>query len=162
MQKYLEITREWDGMGLSERVSEVDLIDVRGVRAQLAGKDSQIEIRLGEQELGSRLKLALDSLDEYKQTPRGSSIIYLDLTTGRVVIGFSSGDKVSAATDVAAADSNDDSASSRAQTAPKPVTAGSSNRKNSENASTNTNRQKPGRSNAGRGEKPANNRLRVR
>lgn len=162
VQKYLEISREWDGLGLSERVSEVDLIDVRGVRAQLAGKDSQIEIRLGGQELGSRLKLALDQLDAYKQTPRGSSIIYLDLTTGRVVIGFSSGDKVSAATPVAAFDSNDDSASSPAQAAPQPATNSNSNRKNSESALTNTNRQKPGRSNAGRGEKPANSRLRVR
>lgn len=161
VQKYLEIAREWDAMGLSERVSEVDLIDVRGVRAQLAGKDSQIEVRLGGQELGARLKLALDSLDEYKQTPRGSSIIYLDLTTGRVVIGFSSGDKVSAATDVAAADSNDDSDSS--STAPKPAATSNSNRKNSETALTNTNRQKPGRNNAGRDQKPANNsRVRVR
>ena len=44
--------------GLSERVSEVTLIDVRDVRVQLAGKDSQIEVRLGSQELGSRLKIA--------------------------------------------------------------------------------------------------------
>jgi len=163
VQKYLGIAREWDTMGLSERVSEVDLIDVRGVRAQLAGKDSQIEVRLGGQELGSRLKLALDSLDEYKQTPRGSSIIYLDLTTGRVVIGFSSGDKVSAASDVAAADSNADSDTPPAQNAPKPATNANSSRRSSEGGLTNTNRQKPGRSKAGRDEKPANNsRLRVR
>jgi len=163
VQKYLGITREWDAMGLSERVSEVDLIDVRGVRVQLAGKDSQIEIRLGGQELGSRLKLALDSLDRYKQTPRGSSIIYLDLTTGRVVIGFSSGDKVSVATDTDEGDSNTGTVSSPAQTAPKPATTSNSNRRSSESALTNTNRKKPGRSNAGRDQKPANNpRLRVR
>ena len=158
VQKYLGIAHEWDAMGLSERVSEVDLIDVRAVRAQLAGRDSQIEVRLGGQELGSRLKLALDSLDEYKQTPRGSSIIYLDLTTGRVVIGFSSGANVSGATEAAVAD--DDRDSTRAQAAP--ATTGSSNRKNSESALTNTNRQKPGQSNAGRGEKPAHNRVRAR
>ena len=162
VQKYLRITHEWDAMGLSERVSEVDLIDVRAVRAQLAGKDSQIEVRLGGQELGARLKLALDSLDEYKQTPRGSSIIYLDLTTGRVVIGFSSGDNVAAPTDAAVADSNDDSANSPAQTAPRPATSGNSNRKNSENALTNTNRRKPGRSSAESGGKPANTRVRAR
>ncbi len=162
VQKYLEITREWDGMGLSERVSEVDLIDVRGVRAQLAGKDSQIEIRLGGQELGARLKLALDSLDEYKQTPRGSSIIYLDLTTGRVVIGFSSGDKVSAATDVAVADTNDKT-SVQARTALKPASAGNSNTRSSEGALTNNNRQKPNQGNKGPDEKPANKaRIRVR
>ena len=163
VQKYLEIARELDALGLSERVSEVDLIDVRSVRAQLAGKDSQIEVRLGRQELGPRLKQGLEVLDEYRQTPRGSSIIYLDLQTGRVVIGFSSGDKVSAATDVAAADSNDDSDSASKQTAPKPASTGNSNRRSSEGAVTNNNRQKPGQGNAGRDEKPANNaRIRVR
>ena len=39
------------------------LIDVRDVRVQLAGKDSQIEVRLGSQEPGPRLKVALDALD---------------------------------------------------------------------------------------------------
>jgi hypothetical protein len=150
-------------MGLSERVSEVDLIDVRGVRAQLAGKDSQIEVRLGGRELGPRLKQGLEVLDEYRQTPRGSAIIYLDLQTGRVVIGFSSGDKVSAATNVAAADSNHDSVSAPTQTAPKPASIGNSNRRSSEGALTNNNRQKPGRSNVARDEKPANDaRIRLR
>ena len=161
VQKYMGIAREWDAMGLSERVSEVDLIDPRGVRAQLAGKDSQIEVRLGGQELGSRLKIALDSLDDYKQTPRGSSIIYLDLTTGRTVIGFSSGDKVSTAADVAAAGSNDDDGSSPA--APRREIASNSNSRSSERALMNNNRQKPGQRNPRRDEKPANNsRLRVR
>jgi cell division protein FtsQ len=161
VQKYLEIAREWDAMGLSERVSEVDLIDVRSVRAQLAGKDSQIEVRLGRQELGPRLKQGLEVLDEYRQTPRGQSIIYLDLQTGRVVIGFSSGDKVSAATDVAAADSNYNSDSST-RAASKPGT-GNSNRRSSEGALTNNNRQKPSQANAGRKERRANNaRTRVR
>ena len=155
VQKYLEIAREWDAMGLSERVSEVDLIDVRSVRAQLAGRDSQVEVRLGKQELGPRLKQGLEALDEYRQTPRGSSIIYLDLQTGRVVIGFSSGDKVSAATGVAAADSNDGRYSAPAQTAPKPASTANSNRKGSAGALTKNNQQKPERGKAGRDEKPA-------
>lgn len=159
VQKYLEVAHEWDALGLSERVSEVDLIDVRSVRAQLAGKDSQIEVRLGGQELGERLKLALISLDEYRQTPRGSSIIYIDLTNGRVVIGFSSGDKVSNATDTASAPLNDDTASSTST----PAVAVPSNKRISENVQTNDNRQRPGRSNAGSNEKPASNsRNRVR
>ncbi len=95
LQKYLALARDWNAMGLSERVSEVNLIDLRDVRAQLAGNDSQIEVRLGGEDLGARLKLALDTLDQYKQTPRGSSITYLDLQTGRIVIGTSSGSKVS-------------------------------------------------------------------
>jgi cell division septal protein FtsQ len=96
VRKYRELVREWDALGLSERVSEVTLIDIRDVRAQLAGTDSQIEVRLGSQDAGSRLKIALEKLDVYKQTPRGPSITYVDLQTGRVVIGFASGSKVAA------------------------------------------------------------------
>lgn len=95
VRKYLEAVREWDAAGLSERVSEITLIDVRDVRAQLAGGDSQIEVRLGAQEMGSRLKIALEALDMYKQSARGSSITYIDMQTGRVVIGFNSGSKAS-------------------------------------------------------------------
>ena len=64
------------------------------MRAQLAGKDSQIEVRLGAQDFGKRLKMALDVLDEYKQTPRGAFITYVDLQGEYVVLGFSSGGKV--------------------------------------------------------------------
>jgi cell division protein FtsQ len=88
VQKYQGLLKEWDAAGLSQRVSEVTLTDLRDVRAQLAGADSQIEVRLGSQELGERLQIALQALDTYKQTPRGSSITYVDLQTGRVVIGF--------------------------------------------------------------------------
>lgn len=96
VQKYLELLREWNAAGLSERVSEVTLVDARDIRVQLAGKDSQIEVRLGSQDPGPRLKVALEALDVYKQTPRGSSITYVDLQTGRVVIGSSSGSKAAA------------------------------------------------------------------
>src|SRR5438552_3989940 len=99
-QKYLEATREWETAGLSERVSEINLIDVRDVRAQLAGSDSQIEVRLGGKDLGRRLKVELEALDEYKQTPRGSSITFVDLQGDRVIVGFSSGGKVSTGTEV--------------------------------------------------------------
>jgi cell division protein FtsQ len=93
VQKYLELAKEWDAAGLSQRLSEVSLSDLRDVRVQLAGGDSQIEVRLGSQDLGTRLQIALQALDTYKQTPRGSSITYVDLQTGRVVIGFGSGTK---------------------------------------------------------------------
>jgi len=94
IKKYLELVREWDAQGLSNRVSEVTLIDVRDVRAQLAGKDSQTEVRLGASDSGERLKVALNQLDIYKQAPGGSSITYVDVQTGRVAIGFSSGNKM--------------------------------------------------------------------
>lgn len=99
VKKYQEALREWQGAGLTERISEINLIDVRDVRAQLAGPDSQIEVRLGSQDLGKRLKTALDVLDEYKQTPRGASITYVDFQGDRVVLGFNSGGKISAGTD---------------------------------------------------------------
>ena len=162
VQKYLEVAREWNAMGLSERVSEVNLVDLHDVRAQLAGNDSQIEVRLGGQELGKRLKLALDTLDQYKQTPRGSSITYVDLQTGRIVIGFSSGSKVSTTTEAPAADSAGEAAATTPST-PKRAGTANSNRRSSESTLTIDRRQKPTRSNAGREEKPANNsRIRLR
>ena len=95
VQKYEEALRDWSAEGLAERVSEITLIDLRDIRAQLAGNESQVEVRLGPQDLGPRLKIALAALDMYKQTPRGSSITYVDVQTGRVVIGFNSGGKLS-------------------------------------------------------------------
>jgi cell division protein FtsQ len=153
-QKYLDLTREWAALGLSERVSEVDLIDLRDVRAQLTGNDSQIEVRLGGQELGPRLKIALEALDEYKQTPRGSSITYVDLQTGRVVIGFSSGSKIATGTE---ADVSESSASvaGPSPAAAKQTNSNGANRTGSESGSAKDNRPKAGQSDARREQKPA-------
>jgi cell division protein FtsQ len=93
VQKYLELSRSWSAENLSERVSEVTLIDLRDIRVQLAGNDSQVEVRLGSQDVASHLKIALDELDRYKQGGRGSSITYVAVLAGRVVIGSSSGSK---------------------------------------------------------------------
>jgi cell division septal protein FtsQ len=90
VKKYQEALHEWQAVGLVSRVSEINLFDVRDVRAQLAGDDSQIEVRVGAQDLGRRLKTALEELDRYKQTPRGRAIIYVDYQGDRVVLGFSS------------------------------------------------------------------------
>jgi cell division protein FtsQ len=92
VQTFLELEREWNALGLSERVSEVNLIDIRDVRAQLAGDSSQIEVRLGSQDHGKRLKNALEVLDAQRQTPRGSLISYIDLSQGkRAIVGLVSG-----------------------------------------------------------------------
>jgi cell division septal protein FtsQ len=92
VKKYLELQRLWDGNGMAERVSEVNLLDTRDIRAQLAGDDSQIEVRLGSQDLGKRLQQALEVLDEQRQTSRGPFISYIDLTIGkRAIVGFVSG-----------------------------------------------------------------------
>lgn len=95
VKKFLELQHDWDLRGLSERVSEVNLVDVRDIRAQLAGDDSQIEIRLGAEDHGERLKKALSVLDSQRQTSRGPLISYIDLTQGkRAIVGLSSGSHV--------------------------------------------------------------------
>jgi cell division protein FtsQ len=92
--KFLELQRDWDGQGLSERVSEVNLQDLRDVRVQLAGDDSQIEIRLGSQEQAVRLRKALTVLDAQRQTARGPLISYIDLSQGkRAIVGLTTGNR---------------------------------------------------------------------
>jgi len=94
IRKFLELQREWDSQGLSERVSEVNVQDVRDVRVQLANDDSQIEVRLGSQDQGVRLGKALTVLDAQRQTARGPLISYIDLTQGkRAIVGLVNGEQ---------------------------------------------------------------------
>jgi cell division protein FtsQ len=90
--KFLELQTAWEADGLSERVSEVNLMDLRDVRVQLGGDDSQIEVRLGSQEQGARLRKALAVLDAQRQTSRGPLISYIDLSQGkRAIVGLVTG-----------------------------------------------------------------------
>ena len=90
--KFLDLQRDWSTQGLSERVSEVNLLDLRDVRVQLAGDDSQIEVRLGSQDQSARLSKALTVLDAQRQTARGPLISYIDLTQGkRAIVGLVTG-----------------------------------------------------------------------
>jgi cell division septal protein FtsQ len=152
--KYLALVREWGALGLSERVSEVNLIDVRDVRAQLAGNDSQIEVRLGGQDLGSRLKIALEALDVYKQTPRGSSITYVDLQSGRVVIGFSSGNKI-ATGDATTASNSTGTASPTPAVVSRQTNSNSAAQRNTDSVALKD--KKVDKNNTRREQKPANN-----
>ncbi len=94
--KFLELQRDWGAQGLSERVSEVNLLDLRDVRVQLAGDDSQIEVRLGSQDQSARLGKALTVLDAQRQTARGPLISYIDLTQGkRAIVGLVTGERKS-------------------------------------------------------------------
>jgi cell division protein FtsQ len=154
VQKYQEAQREWDALGLSERVSEITLIDLSDVRAQLAGRDSQIEARLGGKDLGQRLKEELQDLDEYKQTPRGSSITYLEFQGGRVIIGSSSGGKVAAGTEAPDAGVNDRGAAS-APKANAQSTSPAPGKKTAAKDFPNAKGQKPARSVESREPKPA-------
>jgi cell division protein FtsQ len=90
--KFLELQRDWTSQGIAERVSEANLFDLRDVRVQLAGDDSQIEVRLGGQEQSGRLSKALAVLDAQRQTARGPLISYIDLTQGkRAIVGLVTG-----------------------------------------------------------------------
>jgi len=92
--KFLELQRDWSAQGVSERVSEVNLLDLRDVRVQLAGDDSQIEVRLGGQDQSARLGKALTVLDAQRQTARGPLISYIDLTQGkRAIVGLVTGNR---------------------------------------------------------------------
>ncbi|HKQ52129.1 MAG TPA: FtsQ-type POTRA domain-containing protein, partial [Pyrinomonadaceae bacterium] len=82
VEKFLEMTRDWEARGLSRRVSEVNLYDLGDVRAQLTGDDSQIEIQLGREDFGERLKFALDELDARRNTPIGPFILYINVAQG--------------------------------------------------------------------------------
>ena len=94
VEKFLELQRDWLAQGLAERVSEVNLQDLRDVRVQLAGDDSQIEVRLGSQEQSARLGKALSVLDAQRQTSRGPLISYIDLTQGkRAIVGLVTGNQ---------------------------------------------------------------------
>src|SRR6266571_3198345 len=82
-----------------------------------AGDDSQIEVRLGSQDFGERLKDALEVLDSQKQGPRAALITYIDLTQGRrAVIGFSTGSKLSTARDGSEEISRNNAAASKTVT----------------------------------------------
>jgi cell division protein FtsQ len=90
--KFLELQRDWSAQGISDRVSEANLLDLRDVRVQLAGDDSQIEVRLGSQDQSARLGKALAVLDAQRQTARGPLISYIDLTQGkRAIVGLVTG-----------------------------------------------------------------------
>jgi cell division septal protein FtsQ len=95
LQKYLELSRAWETDGLARRVSEINLGDLRDVRVQLAGDDSQIEVRLGEKDFDSRLKHALEVLDEVKNRPGAPNITYLVALDRRINVGTGSGAQLS-------------------------------------------------------------------
>jgi cell division septal protein FtsQ len=93
--KFMDLQKDWDADHLSDRVSELNVQDLRDVRAQLAGDDSQIEIRLGSQDQAKRLRPALETLDRLRQTSRGPYVSYLDVNQGkRIVVGMVTGGHV--------------------------------------------------------------------
>jgi cell division septal protein FtsQ len=90
VRKALEMEREWKASGLIERVSEVNLNNLKDVRAQLSGDYAQIQVFLGERDFGRRLARAFKALAEVPNpSPRGP-VTYLDATREKgVTVGFS-------------------------------------------------------------------------
>ncbi|MDT7540496.1 MAG: cell division protein FtsQ [Acidobacteriota bacterium] len=89
VKTFMTLAQEWESAGLASRVSELNLDDLHDVRAQLAGDDSQIEVRLGGADWTTRLGGALKTLDTQRQTPRAAFVTYIDMTQGkRAVFGF--------------------------------------------------------------------------
>lgn len=121
VKKYLELTREWSAAGLAERVSEVNLSDLGDIRAQLAGDDSQIEVRLGAKDPGIRLRKALEVLDSLRHTPRGALITCVDISQGkRAVVRFASGMQTSGEQDSSAPENDPPAATEAAANQAKP------------------------------------------
>jgi hypothetical protein len=81
-----ELKQDWARAGLSRRVSELNLGDLRDVRVQLAGDDSLIEVRLGSQDYARRFRQALEKLDEAGRTRNGECVAYVVMSTGRNAI----------------------------------------------------------------------------
>jgi cell division septal protein FtsQ len=90
VRQFLKLQSECEAAGISERVSEVNFSDLRDVRAQLAGDDSQIELRLGAKDFGSRLKKGLEVLDAQRATPLGPFITYIIMDQKIPIVGHSS------------------------------------------------------------------------
>lgn len=77
----IKMSREWHGLGVMERISEVNVDDLRDVRVQLAGRDAEVEVRLGANNYGTRLVKAIEVLDEKRDVVkenRGVNIVRLD------------------------------------------------------------------------------------
>jgi cell division septal protein FtsQ len=90
VEAFMQLEGEWASAGLAPRVSELNLDDLHDVRVQLAGDDSQIEVRLSSQDWAKRFGQALKSLDAQRATPRGASMTYtyIDMTGRAPVLGF--------------------------------------------------------------------------
>ena len=95
----VKMTDEWRRAGVANRVSEVDVDDLRDVRAQLAGKDADVEIRLMGDDHANRLLKALEKLDANRdalaerRARRGERLTRIETATlpRHVIFGFDRG-----------------------------------------------------------------------
>lgn len=96
----LELKSDWERAGLSKRVSEVDLADLRDVRVHLAGADSGIQVSLitqsddskraattdearAPQDYSKRFRDALKALDQEGRANGSKCVSYIIMSPGR-------------------------------------------------------------------------------
>ena len=95
----LELKADWERAGLSKRVSEVDLADLRDVRVHLAGVDSGIQVSLitqsddakrattdearAPQDYSKRFRDALKALDQEGRANGSKCVSYIIMSPGR-------------------------------------------------------------------------------
>lgn len=96
----LELKADWERAGLSKRVSEVDLADLRDVRVHLAGADSGIQVSLitqsddskraattdearAPQDYSKRFRDALKALDQEGRANGSKCVSYIIMSPGR-------------------------------------------------------------------------------
>jgi cell division septal protein FtsQ len=82
VRKFLEIVRAVEAQGISHRISEINFRKLSDVRVQLTGRDSQIELQLGREDLANRLKHALNVLDRDRDSQIGPLITYINVAQG--------------------------------------------------------------------------------
>lgn len=96
----LELKADWEKAGLSKRISEVDLADLRDVRVHLAGVDSGIQVSLitqsddskraattddarAPQDYSKRFRDALKALDQEGRANGSKCVSYIIMSPGR-------------------------------------------------------------------------------
>lgn len=96
VKAYRGMNKAWTEAGIADRVSEINVDDLRDVRAQLAGRDAGIEVRLGAENYGSRLREALNVLDDARRSPKGGANIryIVALNDDRIIVGSNPGGAV--------------------------------------------------------------------
>jgi cell division septal protein FtsQ len=159
VHKFLELERECEAAGIAERISEINVADLRDVRVQLAGDESQIEVRLGAQVSGKRLSDGLAVLDVHRNSPRGHLISYVDLSQRKgAAIGFVGGPNVVAAV---SEDKAPATRSGNAVAGEKPVAADKPEKRDKRDNAKRTTTDKPEQKNSNQQPNQKDNRKRV-
>lgn len=92
IKAYRKFADDLNLLGVANRVREVNLDDVKHVRASVVFNDSVIELRLGDKDFGRRIKYVIDNIEIERGSLDIRCIAYVDVTQGvdkdaRLVLG---------------------------------------------------------------------------